>query len=420
MLKGDFRSVDNQGYSEVLSESKNVHMEHLEDEIFNKGVNGARESINSLRNLRDMLAGHGKSKVNATVKRDGAPALFAGVDPEDGRFFVAKKGLFNVNPQMFKTPAEIKKTLSGDLQKKFLIALSEFSKLGIKKGIVYQGDLMFTKGDIKVETIEDQKYFTFHPNTIVYAVPVKSKLGAMISKARIGIVWHTVYTGKSITTMQGSFGKDITKKMKSNPGIWMDDATYRDVTGNATFTASETAEITSILSEAGKIFRTIDASLINTIAENDDLKSLVKTHNNTYVRAGIPFPDVHSHVKGLHEFITNWYQKKIDAVKTPDAKARWEDNKKDILKRVLSNPKALMNIYSLMNKIVEAKQIIIEKMNKANSINVFLKTRNGWKVTSQEGFVAIDKLSGNAIKIVDRLEFSRANFSDDILKGWEK
>lgn len=367
-----------------------------------------------------MLAGHGNSNVNATVKWDGAPALFVGVDPEDGRFFVAKKGLFNVNPQMFKTPAEIKKTLSGDLQKKFLIALSEFSKLGIKEGVVYQGDLMFTKGDLKVENIEGQKYFTFHPNTIVYAVPVKSKLAATISKARIGIVWHTVYTGKSIATMKGSFGKDITKKMKSISSVWMDDATYRDVTGNATFTAAETAEVTNVLSEAGKIFRTIDASLINAIADNDELKTLVKAHNNTYVRAGVPFPDVRSHVKGLHDHITNWFQKKIDSVKTPESKERWEANKKDVLSKVLSNPRALQNVYSLMNKIVHAKQMIIEKMNKASSINVFLKTRNGWKVTNQEGFVAIDRLSGNAVKIVDRLEFSRANFSDDILKGWEK
>jgi len=405
---------------EELIESKNTHMEHLEDEIFNKGVNGAREAINSLRNLRDMLAGHEKRHINATVKWDGAPAIFAGIDPQDGRFFVAKKGLFNVNPQMFKTSADIKKSLSGDLAKKFQIALTEFSKLGIKNGVVYQGDLMFTKGDLKAETIDNEKYITFHPNTIVYAVPVKSKLGARIAKARIGVVCHTTYTGSDIRDMKASFGKDIVNKLKNVPSVWQDDATYRDVSGTATFDAAETARVTAVLSEAGKIFRTIDASLINMIANDDDLKMQVKAHNNTYVRAGVPFPNVRDHVKGLHNHISNWFQKKIDGVKTEAAKKKWEAKKKEVLGKVMAKPKALMDIYRLMNALVEAKHMIIDKMNQASEINVFLRTRNGWKITNQEGFVAIDHLAGNAIKLVDRLEFSRANFSDDVLKGWQK
>jgi len=225
--------------STFITEQKNTHMEHLEDMIFNDGVDGARMAINSLQNLRDMLAGRTKSKVNVTVKWDGAPAIFAGVDPADGKFFVAKKGIFNVNPQLFKTQADIDANLSGELKSKFSVALREFAKLGITKG-VYQGDLMFTKGDIKVATIDGEKYFTFQPNTIVYAVPVDSNLGAQIRRATIGVVWHTTYTGREIKSMRASFGKGIVNKMKKAPTVWMDDATYRDVSGNATFTAKET------------------------------------------------------------------------------------------------------------------------------------------------------------------------------------
>ena len=155
-----------QKLSTFIAEQKNTHMEHLEDMIFNDGVDGARLAINSLQNLRDMLAGRGKSKVNVTVKWDGAPAIFAGVDPADGKFFVAKKGIFNVNPQLFKSQADINAALSGELKTKFSIALREFAKLGIRKG-VYQGDLMFTKGDVKVATVAGEKYYTFQPNTIV-------------------------------------------------------------------------------------------------------------------------------------------------------------------------------------------------------------------------------------------------------------
>ena len=165
------------------------------------------------------MAGNSSQKVNASVKWDGAPAIFAGIDPSDGKFFVAKKGIFNVNPQLFKTQADINKALSGDLRDKFTIALREFSKLGIKKG-VYQGDLLFTKGDVKADTISDEKMLTFHPNTIVYAVPATSGLGQRIRKASIGIVWHTSYSGRTLKDMTASFGKGITSKMRQVPSVF--------------------------------------------------------------------------------------------------------------------------------------------------------------------------------------------------------
>lgn len=221
-------------FSSFLTEQKNAHMEHLEDMIFNDGVEGARLAITSLQSLRDMLAGRAKERVNMTVKWDGAPAIFAGVDPSDGKFFVAKKGVFNANPQLFKSEKDIDASLSGDLANKFKIALREFSKLGIRKGM-YQGDLMFTKSDLKVSNISGEKYITFQPNTIVYAVPVNSQLARIIQRSQIGVVWHTTYTGRTLRQMKGSFGKGIASKMKQTRTVWMDDATYRDVSGNATF-----------------------------------------------------------------------------------------------------------------------------------------------------------------------------------------
>ena len=120
---------------QYIVEEKNTHMTHIEELMFLGGVDGTRQAINFLRDLRDMLKGNATSAVDITVKWDGAPAIFAGVDPADGKFFVAKKGLFNKEPAMYKTPADIKKALSGELAKKFTTALAEFSKLGIKKGV---------------------------------------------------------------------------------------------------------------------------------------------------------------------------------------------------------------------------------------------------------------------------------------------
>lgn len=393
-------------------------MEHLEDMIFNDGVDGARMAINSLQNLRDMLAGRSKSRVNVTVKWDGAPAIFAGVDPADGKFFVAKKGIFNANPQLFKSQADINAGLSGELKTKFSIALREFSKLGIRKG-VYQGDLMFTKGDVKVNTIAGEKYYTFQPNTIVYAIPVNSTLGNQIKRASIGVVWHTTYEGRDIKSMKASFGKGIVGKMKQSPSIWMDDANYRDVSGNATFTAKETEQVTALLSIAGKLFNTINGDILRMIRDDEELKQKIKTYNNTYVRAGEPFPDPDSHVRGLYQYIMDWYQKEIDKKKTEKSKQDWTEKRDRVARLVFANVNQLKQIFKLMNVIVQAKQMVINKMNRASALGTFLRTANGFKATNQEGYVAIDHI-GQAVKIVDRLEFSRANFSPDVLKGWQK
>ena len=239
-------------FKDMLTESKagkNLHLEHLEDEILNFGVDGGRAAINFLRSLRDMLAGSTRSSVNMTVKWDGAPAIFAGIEPETGDFFVAKKSVFNVNPKLYKTDADIDDDLSGNLNAKFKVALAELPKLGIKG--VLQGDLMFTD-DIETDTIDGTKYYTFQPNTIVYAVPVNSDLGKQMNRAKMGIVWHTTYTGKKLQDMKASFGADISKLNKV-PSVWMDDATYKDVSGKATFTEKETEDITAILSQTAEL-----------------------------------------------------------------------------------------------------------------------------------------------------------------------
>ena len=248
-------------FSELLTEDKggkNLHLEHIEDEILNYGIDGGRASINFIQSLGDMLSGESRSSINMTVKWDGAPAIFAGIDPEDGRFFVAKKSVFNVDPKLYKTSKEIDADLSGDLNAKFKVALAEFSKLGITG--VLQGDLMYTSSDLSSETIDGVSYYTFQPNTIVYAVPTDSDLGRVMKKSKIGVVWHTTYSGSTLPDMKASFGVNISKLSKTS-SVWMDDATYKDVSGRATFTATETAAITKILSQAGSTFRRINSSL---------------------------------------------------------------------------------------------------------------------------------------------------------------
>ena len=404
---------------EFIKEEKNTHMEHVEDLVYNEGVTGTRKAIAFLLSLRDMLAGHSKSKITATVKWDGAPAIFAGIDPRDGKFFVAKKGVFNKEPKIYKTPKEIDADTSGDLAEKFKTALKELSKLGIKSG-VYQGDLMFTN-DKKTETIDGEKYITFHPNTIVYAVPFNSELGKKIRSAKIGVVWHTTYTGNSFESMSASFGKTIVDKFTAVSSIWMDDANYHDYSGTATFTAEETKKVTEVLSRAGKLFSSISAPTLNGISGDEDLLLAVKTFNNSKIKKSEQIVDTKTHVRELFHYIHDKYEKEIEKRSTPAGKKAQDDKRKKVLNFFAHHDQnQIVAIFNLVNVLVEAKAMIINKMNQAGHISTFLRTASGFKTTGVEGFVAIDHLTGGAVKIVDRMEFSKANFSADIIKGWQR
>jgi hypothetical protein len=368
-----------------------------------------------------MLAGASRSSVNMTVKWDGAPAIFAGIDPEDGEFFVAKKSVFNVNPKLYKTDAEIDADLSGALVGKFKIALAEFSKLGIKG--VLQGDLMFTD-DVDTTTIDKEKYYTFQPNTIVYAIPVDSDLGAVINKANIGIVWHTTYSGKTLQDMKASFGADI-KSLSKSSSIWMDDATYKDVSGKATFNAKETEKITAILSQSGKTFQKINSGALTKFLKlQDSLTGVLagaslKTYNNSKVRAGQKISNPNKHAVGYVRWVDMSVQKQIDKVKSPAGKAKYTKIQKEYMREFSKLTNTLITVITFQNLLLDAKMQIVKKLNSVKGLtDTFIKTSNGFKVTNPEGYVAIDRVSGNAVKLVDRMEFSFNNFT--AIKAWDK
>ena len=407
-------------YIEVLEAAKsgkNVHMTHIEDRVIYGGVKGAREAILALRSLRDMLAGSTNSSTNVTVKWDGAPAVFAGIDPLDGQFFVAKKGIFNKDPKVYKSEADVRADTSGDLAEKLVTAFNELKDLGIKD--VIQGDIMFTKGDLNTETIDGEKMITFQPNTIVYAVPAKSDLAKQITKANLGVVWHTTYKGKDFASMKASFGVNL-KGLKQKPSVWYQDAEYKDVSGTATLTKVDTDEVTEALSKAGKIFQKIKSTTLTELENNLDLGVKIETFNNTLVRKGERISNTTKHVQDLLKWFDGKFAKEFEKRSSEKGKAAVMQKRDELLKFFSKeNRKNLVLMFDLMNAIVDAKLIIINKLDKVKQIDTFVRTRNGFKVTGSEGFVAIDN-QGGAVKLVDRMEFSLNNFSKDVIKGWER
>jgi len=402
-----------ENFSEFIAEQKNTHMTHIEDRVLYGGVTGTRQAIFALRDMRDMLAG--KKDGNISVKWDGAPAIFCGQDPRDGKFFVAKKGIFAKNPKVYKTNAEIDADMSGDLADKMKAALRYLPELGIK-GVI-QGDFLFGPGDLTIKSIDGVKYVIFHPNTIVYAVPVDQ--AAPIRKAKIGIVWHTTYSGNDFESMKASYGVNVSKFKKSN-NVWSQDAMLRDLT-NATMSAKDTEEVNGYLSQAGFLFNKIAGTTLRELEANQDLARLIEQYNNTFVRQGAVIGDTKKHTAGLIKWINQKYQKEIDKRSSEKGKATQVAARDEILKFFSPTNKAsLINMFELQKVIVLAKLKLINKLDRLKQIDTFVQTKKGYKVTGEEGYVAIDQLGGDAVKLVDRMEFSYNNFSPDVIKGWDK
>ncbi len=403
-------------FKKFVAEQKNTHMTHIEDNVLYGGVKGTRDAIMALRSLRDMMKGQHSG--NVSVKWDGAPAIFCGTDPTDGKFFVAKKGIFNKNPKVYKTNADIDADASGDLAEKLKMSLKYFSGLGIK-GVI-QGDLLFTKSTLLSEKIDGVDYIAFHPNKIVYAVEKSSKDAQEIRKAQIGVVWHTTYVGDSFENMKASYGVDVTKLKKSS-SVWQQDAMLRDLTNVATLSDKETSAVNRHLSEAGKLFNQVKSSTLKDLEKDRKLAEMIERFNNTFVRSNTQIGDTTQHVRNLIQFISDKYQKEIDTKKTEKGKQNWKNKQSEVLKFFSSdNKKSLKAMFDLQKSIVSAKLLLINKLNSIKNIKTFLKTTKGFRSTEPEGYVAIDKLAGNAVKLVNRYEFSTNNFDPTILSGWSK
>ena len=403
-------------FSNFLTEQKNLHMEHLEDEVLNGGVEGTRGAINFLQGLRDMLAGHGSSSVNVTVKWDGAPAVFAGINPENDQFFVGTKGVFAKNAKINYSHEDINKNHKAGLAKKLHTALDELSKVGIKG--VLQGDMMYSSDDLNKEEIDGVSYITFQPNTIVYAVPVKSQLAAKIMSSKMGIVWHTTYSGNTMEDMKASFGVPAGSFQESG-SIWQADASFKDQSGTATMTKRETEHVTAILSQVGKLFQQMDSHVLGRISGDKNLSMLIKTYHNSKVRAGEKISNVGKYTAGLIAFVYDRLKRDIDKVKQEKTK----NVKQEIMDRYVGflrkNSSELVKIFAIQNLLIDAKLLIVRKLESIKGLTqTFVRTSTGYRVTAPEGFVAIDNLKGGALKLVDRMEFAHQNFN--AAKNWDK
>ena len=408
-----------QNIQDYLVEDKNTHLLHLEDEIINNGSKGAKTAIEFLKSIKEMLQG-GSGGSTVSVKWDGAPAVFCGTNPENGKFFVGTKSIFNKTPKINYTNADISRNHGGALADKLRECLKFLPSLGIS-GIL-QGDLLFTSGDKKTATVAGKKSIVFTPNTITYAVPVVksglfgSSLYDSINKAKVGIIFHTSYSGKTMATLKAGFGANVTG-LKKNKNVFFDDATYKRADG-ASFSPAEEKAFDNIIRMAeGSAYKA--GAFIDKIKKDQGPLSLgvqMKTFFNTYIRQGTAITNTKKLANNFEVFFRDRIKKEIASKKTAAAKQKYEEILEAGMKILRPNRDSLYFAIATYITFQSAKAVLLRRLNTIQSIGSFLRTKNGYKVTNPEGYVAIQK--GGAVKLVDRLEFSRANFN--MAKDWVK
>ena len=393
---------------DILNEFKRTHLEHIEDLVITNGFEGGKSVVEYFKGLLVTLQGTSSEAVAVSVKWDGAPAVVCGTNPDNGKFFVGTKSVFAQNAKINYTKKDIARNHgTDDLGQKLLKCLVHLQKLNIQE--VIQGDLLFTDNDITRKNIKGKPHITFTPNTITYAVEEQSELGKQIDAAKLGIISHTTYTGDTLADMTASGGANV-ESLSKNPDVFFDNATYKDVSGSAKFTAKETAQFMNGIDKLESLLTNVPRNLTDQLGQNNDFVGYFQMYINAMVKEGKLPTNINEYLRGFKEFYNARMQQQIAGLKAQKALALRQDKMKQMpqfLARVRKPLQAMLTFYKAVQTM---KGFVLNKMNQAMAIGSFAQTDNGLEVTDPEGFVAVDK-TGNAVKLVDRLGFSRRNLT---------
>ena len=386
---------------------KLMHLTHLEDLMLDQGASGAAFALDVLDQFGHMLEHGGVPRsLNVTTKWDGAPSVVFGPDPADGKFFVATKAAFSKNPKLMKSHEQIADTYGdGGVADKLHACFAELSALRPKQ--ILQGDLLFTD-DVSTKTIEGKSFLTFRPNTILYAVDHASHLGQQIARAHLGIVVHTMYQGSG-KTIEGYHSTPISPTvfagLAKTARVVVVDAAFDDLSGTVTFTNEEQADFNMSMSRVRALHQEVPAAIYHAVTM-EPLHALMQMFINQRVREN----RVNASTIGeLMEFIATRRDKEAAGRSSEKGKQDQLAKFNTIMTQIRENARGYLNWFMLHQAIMNAKTIIVRKLGQASRVQTFVPSENGFRVTGPEGFVATSH-SGQMVKLVDRLEFSRLNF----------
>jgi len=393
---------------DVLTEFKRTHLEHIEDIIITDGYVGGQAVVEYFRGLLLTLKGTSSEAMSVSVKWDGAPAVVCGTNPDNGRFFVGTKSVFSKTPKINYTKKDIANNHgTDDLGQKLLKCLVHLKKLNIQ-GVV-QGDLLYTDEDITRKNIDGKPHLTFTPNTITYAVPEGSELSKQIDRAKVGIIFHTTYVGDTLAGMNAQGGADVSSFAQS-PDVFFDNATYKDVSGSAKFTADESQQFYNSIDKLETLLNSVPRDLSSVLGQNTDFVPMFQMYINAMVKQGELPSNVNQFLQGFKKFYADRMQQQMSGLKAQKALQLRQDKIKQMTVFLNRAKKPLQAMLTFYKAVQQMKMFVLKKMNQAMAIGSFSQTDNGLEVTEPEGFVAVDR-TGNAVKLVDRLGFSRRNLT---------
>ncbi len=398
--------------------SQNKHLEHLEDELINYGYGGYIASKDLIQNFIDELGGRPTGNVTVTTKWDGAPAVVCGIDPESNQFFVGTKSVFNKKePKINFTEEDIDRNHGEipDLAKKLKYCLKYFPELKIK-GII-QGDLLFTDEDVATKNIDGERYYTATPNTLTYAWPADSDLGKAVNTAKIGAVFHTYYSGTGpINTLNAGFGVSQFN-LKSTRNVFLASATMDNISAKSGLTASEERTLKSVITVADRnasAAKPFIEMVAHEATKQFTLGYTMKRFTNSYVKEGQKITNANAFMSKFEAAFKKSLVEKVESLKSEKSKNEYREKLASGLQFLEANQRAFKAFIVIYNSFTNAKNLINNKLAGLSDTKVFLRSGDNFVVTKPEGFVAI--VDGKAVKIVDRLEFSRANFT--LEKSW--
>ena len=389
------------------------HLEHLEDEMLNYGVEGCKAAVSFLKELRKML-GNDNSTGFMQTKWDGAPSIICGTDPASGMFFVGTKSVFaKTAPKLCFVDSQIDEWYEGDLAEKLKFSLKYFADLNIK-GVV-QGDLLFTKSTLRREIIHGEKLYTFRPNTITYAIPVHHPIGQAAVRAQIGVVFHTHYAGNELQSMQALAGAKVDG---STDALVIKNDTPMDRVGlNHQEEIKFDKHVSDIEKMCMKCGDFLD-ELVGASGTKGDAKfhisSYLKQFFNNEIKNARSITDVNRSLIELGNFYHAKMSKELAKIKTTDNLVKKRNLVYQSENYLVNNSSKFKSMLSLYKELQEVKQMVIDKLDHLEEFRTFVQTDKGYKVTTPEGYVL--HKDGDMIKFVNRLEFAYNNFT--LQKQW--
>ena len=388
------------------------HLEHLEDEMLNYGVEGCKAAVSFLKELKKML-GHQESSGFMQTKWDGAPSVICGTDPQTGMFFVGTKSVFaKTNPKLCYSEEQIDGWYEGDLAEKLKFSLRYFSTLGIT-GVV-QGDLLFTS-DIKRETINGELLYTFRPNTITYGIPVDHPIGRAAGRAKIGVVFHTHYTGDVVADMQARAGADV--KGSTDALVVQNDTPMHRVGFSKTEMRKFDTYISKIermCSVCGDFLDELVAKIGTTGDAKFHIASYLKQFFNNEIKNARTISNVDEAMYDMLNFYEEKTSKELAKIKTVANLTKKRNLVYGSQNYVVENVYKFKAMLALYKELQAVKQMVIDKLDHLEEFRTFVQTDKGYKVTTPEGYVL--HKDGSMIKFVNRLEFAYNNFT--LQKQW--